>query len=393
MYKLLYVLIIMLFAFCESQNDRSPIHSGDAVNTNPVYEKYCASCHGAKLQKFRNNDWSESYTNTELKQIIAEGMPNKGMPAFGSVIAEEDLSELIDFIKNYDFSDSEASIPEQAKDYEIEVMADGLGVPWGMAFLPNGDMLIAEREGKLKRLDAEGELHSIEGLPAVRARGQGGLMDLRLHPDYERNGWLYISYSYIDERDSRAGNTAIIRAQLEGDRLTQIEQIYRGIPAVRTNHHFGSRMAFDDEAYLWFTNGDRGRRDEFPQKLDNSNGKIHRLHDDGRVPDDNPFVGREDAVPSIYSYGHRNPQGIAIHPVTGEVWAHEHGPRGGDEINIIEKGGNYGWPVISYGINYNGTRFTDLTEKEGMLQPVHYYDPSIAPCGMAYVHGGLYPAG
>ncbi|MEM6297178.1 MAG: PQQ-dependent sugar dehydrogenase, partial [Bacteroidota bacterium] len=173
--------------------------------------------------------------------------------------------------------------------------------------------------------------------------------------------------------------------------LQDIQQIYRGTPAVDTDYHFGCRMVFDNEGYLYFSNGDRGKRDDFPQNLDNTNGKIHRLHDDGRIPADNPFVNQEDAIKSIYSFGHRNPQGLALHPQTGKVWEHEHGPKGGDEINIIQKGKNYGWPVISYGINYNGTVFTDLTEKEGMEQPLHYYVPSIAPCGMAFLDSDVYP--
>ncbi len=183
----------------------------------------------------------------------------------------------------------------------------------------------------------------------------------------------------------------LLRAKLQDDQLQDIQQIYRGTPAVDADYHFGCRMVFDNDGLLYFSNGDRGKRGDFPQKLDNTNGKIHRLNDDGSIPVDNPFVDQEDAVKSIYSFGHRNPQGIALHPQAGKVWEHEHGPKGGDEINIIEKGKNYGWPVISYGINYNGTVFTDLTEKEGMEQPIHYYVPSIAPCGMVFLDSDVYP--
>ena len=271
-----------------------------------------------------------------------------------------------------------------------DTIVSGLGIPWGMEFLPNGEMLIAERGGILSRLTKNKELIEISGLPPVRSRGQGGLMDLKLHPDYKKNGWFYISYSYIDENNKRYGNTAVIRARIEDDALVDIENIYKGMPAVETSHHFGSRMVFDDEGYLYVTNGDRGKRDEFPQSLDNSNGKVHRLHDDGSIPDDNPFVNDPNAVKSIYSYGHRNPQGIAIHPVTRAVWESEHGPKGGDEINLIEAGNNYGWPVISYGTNYDGTIFTELKAKEGMQQPLHYYVPSIAPCGMCFISTDKY---
>ena len=220
--------------------------------------------------------------------------------------------------------------------------------------------------------------------------GQGGLMDLQLHPEYAENGWIYISFSYFDALNKRAGNTAIIRTKLVGNELSDIQYIYRGTPTLSSTHHYGSRIEFDNEGYLYFSIGDRGRRDKFPQKLDNSNGKVHRLHDDGRIPADNPFVSNPGAEKSIYSYGHRNIQGIARHPVTGEIWTHEHGPKGGDEINISKAGLNYGWPVISFGINYSGTKFTDDTAMAGMEQPMLYYVPSIAPCGMAFVTGNRY---
>jgi glucose/arabinose dehydrogenase len=242
----------------------------------------------------------------------------------------------------------------------------------------------------MSRFTKEKELIEISGLPPIRVSGQGGLMELKLHPKYKENGWIYISYSYIDEQNKNAGNTAIIRAKLEGNALTNIEHIYKGYPAVTTSHHFGNRIEFDNEGYMYFSIGDRGRRDEFPQSLNNSNGKIHRLFDDGRIPPDNPFVHVKGAIKSIYSYGHRNPQGLSMHPVTGEIWESEHGPKGGDEINLIQKGQNYGWPVISYGINYDGTIFTNDTAKEGMMQPIHYYVPSIAPCGQTFVTSERY---
>ncbi|MCB9333894.1 MAG: PQQ-dependent sugar dehydrogenase [Lewinellaceae bacterium] len=314
------------------------------------------------------------------------------MPGFKVSLTENTIHELSLFIKNYDYeADYVAEVKEAGKGYTVETVVDGLEIPWGMEFLPDGDMLIAEKNGTLSRFSKTTGLTPIKGLPRVRSAGQGGLMDLKLHPQYDENGWLYISYSYIDTENSKNGNTAIIRARLRDNALVDIQEIYRGYPAVSTNHHFGNRMVFDREGYLYFSNGERGRRDDFPQKLDNTNGKIHRLHDDGSIPADNPFVGQPDVAESIYSYGHRNPQGLALHPETGAVWEHEHGPRGGDEINIIKKGANYGWPVISYGINYNGTIFTDLTEQEGMEQPLFYYVPSIAPCGMAFLTSDKYP--
>jgi glucose/arabinose dehydrogenase len=229
-------------------------------------------------------------------------------------------------------------------------------------------------------------------LPDILAIGQGGLLDLQLHPNYAENNWVYFAYAKPSDSNPNAGNTAIMRTKLSGNALTNKELLFEGLPATSGSVHFGSRMVFDNLGYLWFGIGDRGNRDLYPQSLDNHAGKILRIHDDGRIPDDNPFVDSLGALPEIYSYGHRNPQGIDLHPQTGRIWMTEHGPRGGDEINLIGKGLNYGWPVISYGINYNGTKFTELTEKEGMEQPQLYWDPSIAPCGTVFITGDRYPA-
>ena len=221
-------------------------------------------------------------------------------------------------------------------------------------------------------------------------RGQGGLLDVALHPDYEKNGWIYMTYS-SQEGEGSGGNTKLIRAKLEGTSLTNIESLYKAGPNSTRGQHFGSRIEFDDEGYLYFSVGDRGNRDENPQDITRDCGKIYRLNDDGSIPADNPFVGQPNAKEAIFSYGHRNPQGMAKHPKTGKIWVHEHGPKGGDEINVIQKGANFGWPVISYGINYSGTTFTDETERPGMEQPVYYWVPSIAPCGMDFVTGNKYP--
>jgi glucose/arabinose dehydrogenase len=381
------LLLLMLSCNASKQKSSAPPADKSILTT---YNTYCASCHGQQLQQFKILKSYEKPVE-ELANTIKNGNLDAGMVAFGATLEDKQIQELAQFIKNYDYDQNFVVEKKEDKDYEVEVVIKGLEVPWGMEFLPNGDMLVAERKGALSRFSKTDGLHPIKGLPPIRAKGQGGLMDLKLHPNYEENGWLYISYSYIDEANDRACNTAIIRAKLVNDELTQIESIYKGTPATTTNHHFGNRMVFDREGYLYFSNGERGARDVFPQSLDNTNGKIHRLNDDGTVPQDNPFVGQKDAIPSIYSYGHRNPQGLAMHPVTGQIWEHEHGPRGGDEINLIQPGLNYGWPIITYGINYIGTIITDLTEKEGMEQPLHYYVPSIAPCGMAFLDGDVYP--
>jgi len=226
----------------------------------------------------------------------------------------------------------------------------------------------------------------------VLAEGQGGLLDVAVHPDFAKNGWVYMSYSaYKMEGDQKLSTTAVVRAKLVGNDLTEQKVIFEALPYSKTRHHYGSRLAFDKQNFLYVSVGERGNEKENPQTKTNDLGKVHRLYDDGRVPKDNPFVNDKDARATIYSYGHRNPQGMAMNPQTGDIWTHEHGPRGGDEVNIIRKAANYGWPVICYGINYDGKPITALSAKEGMEQPMIYWLPSIAPSGMAFVTGDKYP--
>lgn len=271
-----------------------------------------------------------------------------------------------------------------------ELYFEGVTIPWGMTWLPDGDMLITDRSGKLLRVREGNLVAEISGVPDVYARSQGGLLDIDLHPDYESNGWIYIAYSST-QGTGEGANTAIMRAKLENNTLVQSQVLYKATPNTTRGQHYAGRIAFDSDGYLYFSVGDRGNRDELPQSLTVDGGKIYRLNDDGSVPSDNPFVGQEGVIEAMYSYGHRNPQGMTMHPETGKIWSHEHGPRGGDELNYIEAGKNYGWPVITYGINYNGTPITDETEREGMEQPKTYWDPSIAPSGLDFVTSDLYP--
>jgi glucose/arabinose dehydrogenase len=243
--------------------------------------------------------------------------------------------------------------------------------------------LITEKSGEMYLFTENSGLNVIEGLPEVKVQGQGGLMDVKVHPDYQNNGWIYFTYASADGGGSGA-NTCLMRAKLQDGKLVSKEVLYKGDPNTRSGNHFGSRIEFDRDGFVYFTIGDRGDRDLNPQDYYRDNGKVYRLKDDGTIPESNPFFSQSGAKKAIYSYGHRNPQGMAIHPETGEIWTHEHGPQGGDEINIIEAGKNYGWPVISYGINYDGSKFTDITEKDGMEQPLWYWVPSIAPSGMAF---------
>jgi len=276
----------------------------------------------------------------------------------------------------------------QNDNYTIEMVVPDLTNPWGLTFLPDGAMLITEKSGELIHFK-NGTKTMITGIPEVSDRNQGGLLDIKVHPDYKNNGWIYITYSSV-AGDEEGAHTALMRAKLEGTSLVKQEVLYKGSPNTRKGHHFGSRISFDSKGHVFFTIGDRGERDENPQDITRDGGKVYRLNIDGSIPKDNPFVGQTGAKEAIWSYGHRNPQGMAIHPKTGDVWTHEHGPRGGDEVNIPEAGKNYGWPVISYGINYSGTPFTDITEKEGMEQPIYYWVPSIAPCGMDFVSDSKY---
>jgi len=269
-------------------------------------------------------------------------------------------------------------------DYTYEMIVPGLTNPWGLAILPDGSMLITEKSGELIHFK-DNQKTMITGVPKVVSRNQGGLLDIRLHPDYTTNGWIYITYSSPEGTEDGA-MTALMRAKLKNGALTDQKVLYKGSPNTRKSHHFGSRIRFDKDGYVYFSIGDRGDRDTNPQDITRDGGKIYRLNADGSIPKDNPFVGKDGAKEAIFSYGHRNPQGMTVHPESGKIWIHEHGPRGGDEINIPEAGKNYGWPIISYGINYSGTTFTDITQKEGMEQPLYYWVPSIAPSGMAFSH-------
>lgn len=278
----------------------------------------------------------------------------------------------------------------EALNFSIDTLATGLTNPWGMAFLPDGRILIAERPGQL-RIFQDGQLldDPIEGLPEVWAHGQGGLLDVVLHPNYDQNKWIYIAYSKQGDQQG-SGNTAISRGKLVGNKFTDVELLFHGQPHTSRPHHFGTRIVFDEDLYMYFTIGDRGEQNN-AQTLSNNNGKVMRFYDDGRIPPDNPFANQEEAMPEIWTYGHRNIQGMALHPVTGQLWTHEHGPQGGDEINLINEGDNYGWPLATFGINYNGTIVSPDTTLPGKTDPVLHWTPSIAPCGLAFVDSDKYP--
>jgi glucose/arabinose dehydrogenase len=293
--------------------------------------------------------------------------------------------------------------PPPGETFEAVTFVEGVRNPWSMAFLPNGDMLVTERGGTL-RIIRNGRLllDPVPGVPAVRAAGQGGLQDVVLHPDFASNRLLYLSYAKPDA-DGAMGTTALSRARFENDRLSNVEEIFEAAAWAGTPGHFGARIAFDHDGYLFMSVGDRmaglsmqGMDPDLEghPAQDNSNhqGTIIRLNDDGSVPADNPFVGRAGFKPEIWSYGHRNPQGLAVHPETGQLWATEHGPQGGDELNIIRRGANYGWPVIGYGANYVvGTEIHMSRGREGMMQPAAFWVPSIGISGLMFYEGDQFP--
>lgn len=277
----------------------------------------------------------------------------------------------------------------------VHVVASGLDHPWSVAFLPDGRFLVSERRGRLRLISAEGIVAKtpVAGVPHVHAAGQGGLLDVALHPDFAQNRWVYLSYA---GGDASGTATEVARGRwvsdAQGARLENLEVIYRQQPRSKSSLHFGSRLVFDQAGYLYITQGERGDKDR-AQRLDDLAGKTVRLNSDGSIPESNPFRNTPGARPEIFSLGNRSMQGAALHPKTGELWTHEHGPQGGDEINVIRAGRNYGWPVITHGVNYgSGTQIGVGTRQAGMEQPLHQWTPSIAPSGMTFYTGKRFPA-
>ncbi len=279
------------------------------------------------------------------------------------------------------------TISSDQASFRLVRVVEGLDEPWSFAFLPDGDVLVTERRGTLWRVGAR-DTAEVAGVPRVVASGQGGLLDIVLHPTFASNGLVFLSYS---DRYQGGLGTAVARARLDGAALRDLEVIFRMNRPTPGGRHFGSRLVFGTDGMLYITIGDRGTPSRSQDRADHA-GTLIRIAPDGSIPADNPFIGRGDAAPEVYSYGHRNAQGIAVHPETGEIWLHEHGPQGGDEINIVAAGNNYGWPVITYGVNYgSGTPIGEGTSRPGMEQPVLHWSPSIAPSGMAFYSGDRFP--
>ncbi|HET8829920.1 MAG TPA: PQQ-dependent sugar dehydrogenase [Pelobium sp.] len=372
------------------------------VNTPQLhYANYCASCHGNKVEAFADRKWNHGKTREDIFQSIKNGYEKGGMPSFKATFKDEEIYNLADYIlkaianvDRYTVADATPKVnffKSKVQNIKLDTVARNLGVPWAIGFLPNGELLVTERSNKLYLIPKKGEPKLIGGLPKVWVEMQGGLFDVKVHPQYIKNNLVYLSYAAykINGKDTLS-TTAVIKANFDGEQLTNSKIIFEALPYAKTRYHYGAKLAFDEANHLYVSVGDRGSSKTGPQGLTTAMGKIHRINDDGSIPADNPFVNVEGSVKSTFSHGHRNPQGLAFNPFTKQLWENEHGPRGGDEINIIEKGKNYGWPVISYGINYDGTTLTDKVAKDGMEQPVVYWIPSIAPSGMAFVSGKKY---
>ncbi len=401
-HTLLLLSALAIFTMCQTSKNKAA-NDGD-TDAAARYATLCSSCHGDQGAAFVSRTWKHGNTKPDVVKMISTGYLAGGMPAFGTALKPAEIEALADYVlaapsrgDRYNFAQSNAPKSNIFKATSMTVRLDtvmrGLESPWGLAFLPGGDMLCTERGGQLYRLTPGGKPRSVAGVPQVLAEGQGGLLDVELHPKFAENNLVYLSYSkFRDSSGSRYNTTAVFRARLDGDRLVDGRDIFVAKPWTQTTLHFGSRLEFDRAGYLFVSVGERGQENEHPQSLDSDCGKIHRMRDDGTAPSDNPYAKSHPAHATIWSWGHRNPQGMAMNPETGEMWVNEHGPRGGDEVNRILPGRNYGWPVITYGINYNGTSITDITAKEGMEQPLKYWVPSIAPSGMAFVTGDRYPA-
>ncbi|HSO87484.1 MAG TPA: PQQ-dependent sugar dehydrogenase, partial [Draconibacterium sp.] len=376
-------------------------------NGATLYQQYCATCHGADLKGGNSGSlvdgvWQFGAADSYKFRNVKFGITHLGMPSYGAALKDDEIKAILQYV-----SDSEKKIgavkPAIVKEFEtldyklnVEVFAEGLEIPWAIDFLDATTALITEKPGRL-RVVTKGKLQSepVKNIPKVLNEGQGGLMDIAVDPNYKENGWIYLAFSHV--LDKKAGEdrpgamTKIVRGKIENNTWTNEEVLFEAPHEMyrTTRHHYGCRIVFDPLGHLYFSIGERGLGFE-AQDIKLPNGKVHRINKDGSIPVDNPFVNEAKAIKSIYSFGNRNIQGIAVHPETGEVWATEHGPMGGDELNLIKAGKNYGWPEISYGINYDGKIITEFTHKPGMEQPNLYWRPSIAVCGLDFYTGDLF---
>ncbi len=381
--------------------------SSNAQDGAALYQQNCAQCHGADLKggnatSLVDKIWQFGDGNGYITRNIKFGIPHLGMPSYEEALSDKEISSIVEYIRNAekDAGTVKPEIPQMLEtldyDLNVETFAEGLEIPWAIDFTDATTALITERPGRL-RIVKRGVLQPepVRNIPEVLHEGQGGLMDVAVDPDYNQNGWIYLSYSHVlndvTSGDRPPAMTRIVRGKIENNTWINQEVLFEAPHDMyrTTRHHYGSRIVFDPEGYLYFSIGERGTG-EHAQDFTRPNGKVHRIHKDGSVPEDNPFFTEKNSIKSLYSLGNRNIQGMAVHPVTGQLWATEHGPMGGDELNLIKAGKNYGWPEITYGLNYNGTIITEETHREGLEQPILYWKPSIAVCGLDFYTGELF---
>jgi len=372
-----------------------------------LYGQHCAQCHGANLTggnaaSLVDGIWQFGAESGYVFRNIKFGIAHLGMPSYESTLEDDEIRAIMNYMR-----DSEKKVgaekPPIAKeletldyDIDVQIFAEGLEIPWSIDFIDKNTALITERPGRL-RVVKNGRLQTepVKNIPKVLHEGQGGLLDVAVDPDYTDNGWIYLAYSHVLEGEFEGKRppamTRIVRGKIENNTWAEEEVLFEAPHETyrTTRHHYGCRIVFDPWGYLYFAIGDRGAGYQ-AQDFKLPNGKVHRIYKDGSIPENNPFVLEEGSIPSLFSLGNRNIQGMAIHPETGQLWTTEHGPMGGDELNLIEWGKNYGWETITYGKNYNGTIITEETHKPGMEQPNLYWKPSIAVCGLDFYRGDLF---
>ncbi|CAN5759597.1 PQQ-dependent sugar dehydrogenase [soil metagenome] len=374
-----------------------------------IYKKYCAGCHGGKLEgnsasKLIKKDWVHGEGRQAIHRNIKSGIPNTEMIGWGTVLKSEEITAVVDFILAAQEKKpaSKTPIPDRitTQDYVLKIekiVTEGIRTPWGIEFVDKNKALITEKGGNIRwlingKLDPE----PIWGLPQTHTQSStGGYMDIALDPKFSKNGWVYIGYSQTNSNilDKGApGMTKIIRGRIKDYQWTDEQTLFE-VPdslMVVGGDRWGCRFLFDKDGFLYFTIGDMGKAMD-SQDLSRPTGKVFRIYPDGSIPKTNPFINVPQALPAIFTIGNRNVQGLAQHPVTGQIWATEHGPRGGDELNILKKGANYGWPLITYGVNYDGKIVSDKDHQEGMEQPVIQWTPSIAVCPAEFCVSPLFP--
>jgi len=389
-----------------SAQQNPPSHGRDVTK---LYTQYCASCHGVNMEggsasSLVHGKWRHGGDDASIAASIRDGQTAEGMPGMGKALNGPEIRGLVIYIREraekvktaqskYNAPIPGVVVASETASFKLEpVLEAGLQEPWALAFLPHDRILVTERPGRLRIIE-RGKLlpDPVRGIPAVYG-GEGGLLDVVVHPDYAHPGsdWIYLSYG--DKSPGGLGMAAVIRGRLQDGAFVDQQQIFKADDSLYRpgGQRFGSRLLFDAKGHLFFSLGDRAAPGD-EQDLTQPNGKVHRVNDDGSIPKDNPFVHQAGAIPSIWTFGHRNPQGLAISPVSGDLWEAEHGPRGGDELNILRAGHNYGWPVITYGMNYDGTPITDHLTHDGMEQPVTCFVPSIAASPIMFYTGNRFP--